>query len=250
MSDGIYSALAGSSAQMRLIDVIANNLANVNTAGYKRDRVSFEEQAANPPEPNGFDELLGRATVEGPSSVRVGGTYADMSPGAIHATGNPLDVALGDKGFLMVETPQGTRLTRDGRLAIDGDGRLVTQAGQPIVGDGGAIVFPAEMTELAITAEGEIFADSEYVGQLRVVDTPNGTPQKKGAGLWDPGGQGVVDVETPEVRQGFLEGSNVRPVSALVELIQAQRSFDANQQMIRAHRDMDKQSVSKVGAVR
>lgn len=250
MADGIYASLAGSAAQMRLIDVIANNLANVNTAGFKRDRVSFEERPAAPPDSRGFEELLDRSGIEGPSSVALGATSPDMSPGPLHATGNPLDLALGASGFLMVDTPQGARLTRDGRLAIDAQGVLVTERGAPLVGEGGAIVFPAGMSELAITADGEIFADDEFVGKLRIVEPAEGKPAKEGNGLWNPGAAGVVDTQDPSLNQGFLEGSNVQTVSALVELIQAQRSFDANQQAIRAHRDMDQQSVRKVGAVR
>ena len=250
MADGIYAALSGGVVQLRRLEVIAHNLANAGTVGFKRDRLLVTEHAGKKGERDPFAVVLDRSGADGPSSADPSGTHTDLSQGPTVRTGGALDVAIVGEGFLTVDTPGGARLTRDGRLAIAPDGLLVNLAGQPVRGDAGPIYLP-EASELEIRPDGEVYADDVLAGRLEVVRPldPNAL-QKVGSGQWDPGAAGFEPIEEPEVVQGFVEGSNVEPVTTLVELIQAQRSFDAGQQMIRAHRDMDQQAIRKLGTAR
>lgn len=248
MSDGIYAALSGGVVQMRRLDVLANDLANVNTTGFKRDRLVIGERPPAEGDPDPFATALSRSTVPGSSLAEPRGTYTDLSQGPTVRTDGPLDVALVGEGFLAVDAPGGTRVTRDGRLAIASDGTLVTQSGLAVAGEWGPITIPPDGGSIEIHPTGEVVVDGYPVGRLRIV-RPNDPAalEKLGHGLWDPGPAGVSDGAPAEVVQGFLEGSNVEPVTTLVELIQAQRSFDASQQMIRAHKDMDATSLRRVG---
>jgi flagellar basal-body rod protein FlgG len=247
MSDGIYAALSGGVVQLRRLDVLANDLANVNTTGFKRDRLIVGETAAARPDPEPFGAVLARSKVSTASLAETRGTYTDLSQGPTVRTDGPLDVALVGEGFLAVEAPGGLQLTRDGRLALAADGTLVTQAGLAVSGEWGPVTVPSDATSIEIQPTGEVLADGYPVGRLRIVrPTDPGALEKLGHGLWDPGRAGVQDGAPAELVQGFLEGSNVEPVTTLVELIQAQRSFDASQQMIRAHKDMDATSLRKI----
>ena len=251
MADGIYSALSGGVVQLRRLEVLANNLANVNTAGFKRDRLVIEERPGAGATASGFDTVLDRSVVAGGSAADEYGVYPDLSQGPTIRTGNPLDVAIVGEGFLAVETDSGEMLTRDGRLALASDGTLVTSGGYAVSGEWGSITLPGEPGAIEITAEGEVLVDGEVTGRLRIVRPADPSKLTKvGGGLWDPGASGLVDAEDAEVVQGFVEGSNVEPVTMLVELIQAQRSFEAGQQMIRAHKDMDDQSIRKLGTAK
>ena len=251
MADGIYSALSGGVVQLRRLEVLANNLANVNTAGFKRDRLIVAERPGADAPADSFDSVLDRSVVSGGSAADEQGTYPDLSQGPTIRTGNPLDVALVGEGFLALETPSGPMLTRDGRLALAGDGTLVTATGYPVAGEWGTISLPDNAETIEITPDGDVLVDGDSMGRLRIVRPTDPTKLSKlGGGLWDPGDAGVTDVEEPEVVQRFVEGSNVEPVTMLVELIQAQRSFEAGQQMIRAHKDMDDQSIRKLGTAK
>jgi len=247
MSDGIYAALSGGIVQMRRLDVLANDLANVNTTGFKRDRLIVGESPAARADPEPFGAVLARSRAPAARLAETRGTYTDLSQGPTVRTGSPLDVALVGEGFLAVEAPDGLALTRDGRLALASDGTIVTQSGLAVSGEWGPITVPADAAAIEIQPTGEVLADGYPVGRLRIVRPTNpGALEKLGHGLWDPGRAGVRDGAPAEVVQGFLEGSNVEPVTTLVELIQAQRSFDASQQMIRAHKDLDATSLRKI----
>lgn len=250
MSDGIYAALSGGVVQMRRLEVLANDLANVNTTGFKRDRLIIRAQRGEEPDATPFDRVLSRSKVAAAAGADAEQTYTDQSQGPVIRTDGPLDVALVGEGFLAVETPSGEKLTRDGRLAIAGDGTLVTQGGLPVAGEWGPITIPPDGNTIEILPSGEVAVDGYPVGRLRIVSPADPAQLEKiGDGMWDPGPAGVRDGAPAEVAQGFIEGSNVEPVTTLVELIQAQRSFDATQQMIRAHKDMDMTSIRKLGRV-
>lgn len=197
----------------------AHNLANISTPGFKAERV--------------FARALADAKIEIASA-------GDFSDGAVTPTGRPLDVAVVGNGFLVVQTPAGERWTRGGSLAINAEGLLVDMAGRPVQGTSGAIVLPPGPVE--ISARGEITVNGSMVGQLRVERSVGDRPFKReGASLWVPptDKEPVPDMEV-HVRQGHLEGSNVDPVSALVEMIEIQRAYASVQRsMVTVDRVME-----------
>ena len=186
----------------------AHNLANVSTPGFKGERV--------------FARALADANIEIASA-------GDFSDGDVTPTARPLDVAVVGDGFLVVETPAGERWTRGGSLAISPEGLLVDMAGRPVKGASGPIVLPPGPIE--ISRQGEITVNGSAVDQLRIERAVDQSPfQREGASLWVPpiNSEAVPDMEI-QVRQGHLEGSNVDPVSALVEMIEIQRAYSSVQ---------------------
>lgn len=203
---------------------LANNLANANTVGYKRDRVFIEA-------------LNERLDAEGaPRSDRTPTQWADLEQGALERTGNPLDAALGGEGFFAVTDGDGTeRYTRAGRFTIGPDGTLQTPSGLTVQGEGGPIQMPPDAQEISIARSGQIQADGRPVGRLRVVrfENPAQLERQEGASFvaneMEP-----IAVEQPEVLQGHIEESNVNPVQAMTDMIEHMRLFESQQKMIRS----------------
>lgn len=232
MIKGLYSSSA--STMMAKIEVVANNLSNIHTDGFKRDSTFIEMlKATATPEPGapwepGNQQRLGRGI--------------DFTGGALKETHNPLDVALPGAGFFVVQTPHGERYTRNGNFTISQDGTLVTREGFSVMGSEGAIRFPDVQKVLngtvLVSPTGEIVLDKLPVGTLRIVEFEE--PQKllkAGASLFartvddDPR---MIDHPAPDVRQGYLEESNVDGISELIEMIQILRSFESNQKAVLA----------------
>ena len=168
-------------------------------------------------------------------------------------TGNPLDVAIRGPGFLVVETPQGPRLTRAGRLIIGPDGMLRTTAGYPVLGDGGPIVIPPPTeadgpAPLAIDARGTIQREEQVFGRLRIVAAEPAALRREGGELFavDGDAASLPSAIGTEVLQGFLEDANVNPVTAMTQLITVQRSFDALQQAVRTYKEIDDRSIRRM----
>ena len=216
MSRELYAAVSGGSAAWKRMDTVAQNLANMGTDGFRGSRVAFEMY-----EP---EAGLVRATEPTP----------DLRDGAVHATGNALDVALQGRGWLAVDGGDGTFLTRDGRLAVNESGTLVHASGGPVLGVAGEINIPPGET-VTITPQGVVVgSESGEVGRLRLVDGP-AVPM--GGSLWKHTGD--LAEATPRVIGGALEGSNVDALGAMVELVQASRAFEAFQQAIRGSDELD-----------
>jgi flagellar basal body rod protein FlgG len=192
-------------------EVVANNLANADTHGFRAERT--------------FARALGDA-------IPVAGTATDEQAGSLNPTGNPLDFALGGDGYFVVSTPQGERFTRAGSFHLDADGRLVDPAGHAVQGDSGPLVLPPGT--LTADSAGALFVDGKRVGQLRVETVPAGTPMEHEAGTLfvPPAGRTAVAPNDRSVRQGFLEDSNVNTVGSMVDLITVQRSYAAVQRTI------------------
>jgi flagellar basal body rod protein FlgG len=196
-------------------EVLSNNLANVNTAGFKGERV--------------FARLLGEATLAADAGT-------DFSTGSMTRTERPLDLALETEGFFVVRTPSGDRLTRNGSFQIRDD--VLTEAsGNPVQGQRGNIEIP--FGEMVITREGFVQVDGVRVDQIRVVQ-PTGELEHEAGSLFRTSGAPLREVPQEEVRvlQGALEESNVNPVSAMVEMLEVQRSHQSVERTIRALDDI------------
>lgn len=219
MSQDLYSALSGAYTSMRRLDTVATNLANVSTTGYKAQRLTLE------------------ATGGDGAYARVAEGLYDATDGTVDRTGHPTDVALQGEGWLAVDGGGRTLLTRDGRLRPTPDGTLVAPGGQPVLGEAGPIVVPPGET-VRIEADGTVTASlSGRLDRLRIVQAE---ASPLGGNLWAPEGD-VTDAVpgTVELVPGALEASNVDPMAAMVELVEASRTFEVFQKAMQASDDLD-----------
>jgi flagellar basal-body rod protein FlgG len=253
MSGEIYMAAAAALAYEKRLEVVANNLANVNTAGFKRDAVSFQAylateaglaQAVQPPYPNPQAGSNFWITYE---------SRTDFTPGPLKQTGNVCDLAVNGKGFFSAESPEGTRYTRRGNFALSADGILVTQEGWPVQGEGGEIRVDgrgagAGGPELIVGADGTVRVNGRDVGKLRIEDFPQpGSLIKSGQGYFKAAGGGGEPLENCSIAQGFLEMSNVQAVSNMVEMIEILRGYESYQRIIRSVDEANSKSINEVG---
>lgn len=225
MDIGIYYATWGCQAQGRRFDIIANNLANVNTTGFKKDVVRF-------------DEALQEAVA------------TDLRQGDTKQTGNPLDLALEGDGFFEVKTQGGTRYTRSGNFSLNADGFLVTQGGDPVMGANGPI--PINGNDVEIDTEGQVTVDGAVVDTLSVVTfaQPGGL-RKEGFSSFanDLNQRPNKDPEEIVVKQGCLEESNVVVVEEMTRMIEALRSYESYQKVLQTFDETTHKSVNEVGRV-
>lgn len=202
---------------------IANNLANANTVGFKRQR-TFTETLDE------FTDIEG-----GPRSVRGSGEWAALEQGTLETTGNPLDVAINGDGFFVLsdEETGDARYSRAGRFSLDTEGMLRNPAGYLVEGDGGPIQLPPNVRSIEIAKDGSISADGQAIDRLRVVtfEAPN-TLQRLSDASFDVAGMEPVDVENQSIIQGHLEGSNVNPISEMTDMISNFRLFESQQKML------------------
>lgn len=248
MSDGIYSALTGALAQTRHLATLSNNLANIETTGYKADRLTFREVLSNvTPMETTFQASAAilplRLLPDDKRFVETQAPEVDLAQGALRETGNTLDLAIGGRGFFVVETQAGQRYTRDGSFRADAEGRLVTSGGDPVqaVGGGDLLLSPGEVS---IERDGTVSVAGEEVGQLEVVDLAN--PTKAGNAIFS-GAPVALDPAAYDLRQGWLERSNVNPIAAMTQLITVHRTFEVLQSAMTNFRQMDGKAATQVG---
>jgi len=264
---GVYTALSGAMAQSLKLDTIANNIANVNTPAFKRDQQVFNEfLTANEKPPTVIQVPRIPASIESFYDMQGGdksfvdskGTFTDFSQGSLRRTGNPLDLAIDGKGFFEVATPQGVRLTRSGNFTLDGNGRLVTKDGHPVLLSGEAGADPSTRTiqmtgtePITISDRGEITQGSQSLGQLSVVNVavPDAL-QKMGQSMYGfkPNMNAeVTNVASPALQSGFIEMSNINIVQEMTDMIQTHRVFESTQKAISAYDSMSDKLVNVVG---
>lgn len=237
--------LIGLSRQMALqrqMDVVANNLANINSTGFKAEAILFEEYvmpvASDRSFPSGSQQL---------SYVQDWATMHDLAAGSMTQTGNPLDVALSGEGFLSVEAPEGTRYTRNGAMEINSEGVLVTQNGFPVLSAGGnRIVFGAGETDIAITAEGEITSSAGNKGSLAVVEFENPQELTRTGDTMFAGGTPLA-ISTTRVVQGALERSNVSGVGEMTEMIRVTRAYSSLADLMNKQDELRRSAIQRLG---
>lgn len=228
-------------ALRRQMDVVANNMANINTTGFKAEEILFEEYVmpvARDRDFLGVDQPL--------SYVQDWATRHDLNAGAIVPTGNDLDIALMGDGFLAVETAAGERWTRAGSLQLDMTGALVDLNGNPVLGERGPIVFNPDETDITIAADGAISTSEGPKDRLRIVEFAN--PQvltREGANLW-AGGEPQAATGT-SVIQGSIEHSNVSGVTEMAEMIRVQRAYESISGIMRQQDEMRRSAIQRLG---
>jgi flagellar basal-body rod protein FlgG len=242
MNSSMYSALSGNLAAMKRMDMISNNLANVNTPGFKKDKMSFEGMLSSITDP----PLVPPAMTADPI-LQKENIYIDYSSGPVAQTGNPFDMAIDGDGFFVVTTPDGPAYTRQGNFRLSADGTLVTVDGLPVQGQGGDIRISGSRIE--IDSKGVISVDGNEAGTVRMVDFPKPYDMTKiGKALLVPSNQETVpQVAGGTLRQGHLEGSNVETITEMVQMIETSRYFDACQRAIRSVDDMTGKAANELG---
>lgn len=265
MDKGIYTALSGGIAMGHEIELIANNLANANTPGFKRDTGTFNEYLTELRRTDSADGLqreinsvtLADARPTGDKSfVEMDGIYTDYNQGMHKSTGRPLDVAIQGPGMLEVLTPSGVRYTRQGNFSLSPDGTLVTSNGYPVLSKAtGPDVAPEARTirlgpnPINVTMEGNIMQNGAVVATLSLQDFhENQWLEKVGNSYFrntEPKNLKEATSAT-QLRQGFLEGSNVNAVKEMTRLIEATRTYESHMQAIKTFQQIDAKSVSDI----
>ena len=281
MVRGLYTGASAMIAQMRRIDVLSNNLANVNTPSFKRDSTlmkAFPEMLIRRINddgvrviPIGSYDLMPVVGKMG-TGVEVNEVYTRFIQGSLKQTENAFDLALDGKGFFSVMTEEGERYTRNGSFLIDSDGYLVTKEGYRVLGVNGTM--QSKKNNFLVDEDGNVFVNDDYtvdpqrlvsmeenewnntvlLDRLKVIDFPKIRQVKKvGDSLYQEtdhsGPAFVIEEERPKVIQGFLEASNVNPVIEMVNLIEVHRNYEANQKMIQAHDGALGRAINEVGRI-
>jgi flagellar basal-body rod protein FlgF len=246
--------LVGLSRQMvleRQMDVVANNVANLNTNGYKADKSLFQEYLKTGAHEDNF------VPSDRPVSfVLDSGTFKDFSKGPTEQTKNPLDVAIDGGGFLVVQTAGGERYTRDGGLQINNQGQLVTSAGNPVLGNSGPIVFQPTDHDVSIAADGNVTVleginriDSVR-GKLRLVSFADAQKLlKDGSNLYSAGTATAQPDTASKIRQGFIEKSNVNSVAEMSRMIEVTRTYTQISNLLQQQSDLHKSAIDKLADV-
>ncbi len=235
---GHMEALEGALLLERKLEVAANNMANVNTTGFKKQRITFREYLLSQVDGS-------RRTAKGPVVT------TEFAQGATHQTDNPLDFAIEGEGFFAVQTPQGVRYTRDGNFTLDAQKQLVTRQGYPVLGNGAPIILDDTTGRgIWLSGDGRFFVDETQTNVLDVVTFEDPTSLRRlGANLWEPSSRNVVPtpVENPSIKQGYLEDSNVNPLESMLELMDCYRAYEAQQKTIQTVDQLDNKAANEVG---
>ena len=271
----LWVPLSGAIAQQRNVETIANNVANANTPGYKKDQVIFKEYLAaldkkdaeiQLPQKEWKPEDFYRSYNAEDAFVKVDGTYTNQEQGQLAPTGNAFDNALNGPGFYEVLSPNGVRYTRRGNFTINNEGKLVTEQGflvlskapAPVADASGKITLTAPPETRAITVgngklgislDGQVFSGDNKVAELSLVEfnDPNAL-KKEGNSLYINSDQ--LNIKVGELKtsthQGFIEQSNVNAVSEMSSLINANRNFETIQRVIKTYDTMSGKAVNEI----
>jgi flagellar basal-body rod protein FlgF len=255
MNRAIYPILSGAMAQERQMQVFANNMANVNTAGFKQDDQAFTAVMARAQvsgsafvRPVGFGQQIGVRPAGSSERVFVAphDMHTSFEPGRIRITGNPLDMAIEGNGFFEVKTPQGLRYTRNGMFSLDAQGRLVSNLGYPVMGTKGEIKVPSGAVQ--VTKEGAIHVDGKPVATIKVMEFPSDQmPQKHPEGLLASDSGKLA--KSPQIQGGHIEESNVNSIGEMVKMIQGMRNYESSQKLIQTLDRMAEVAIQDVGRV-
>ncbi len=222
-------------AQQHRMNQISNNLANVDTAGYKKEDVTFHEML--------YTTNEGRNRVG--KALKI---LTNHEKGAMEITNNPLDFAIDGQGFFKIQTPQGIRYTRAGNFHLNSEGQLLTPSGYLVLGGGGPLTIKG--TDVSIAADGSITVDNVPAGKLEVVniDNLNGL-EKEGNNMFRlaPGKARETAATGFSVKQGFVESSNVTLVTEMTNMLDLHRAYESQQKVIRTFDEIDGKAVNSVG---
>tara|TARA_B100000315_G_scaffold250360_1_gene283030 strand:+ start:1091 stop:1825 length:735 start_codon:yes stop_codon:yes gene_type:complete len=221
MENSAYIALSRQGALRRELDVVANNIANMNTTAYKGESMMFVEHLVKS---RGSESFIPQKL----AFARDVAQYQNLEEGPVKMTGNPLDIAIHGDGYFVIDTEDGERYTRNGRLNLNEEGQLVNQNNLPILSSAGTpFFFSPDDKDISVGSDGTVSSNNGQVGKIKIVkfDDPQSL-QKRAGGLLFTEAQ-ATEVENPGVLQGALEGSNVKPIIEITKMIQVQRAYDS-----------------------
>lgn len=227
MIPGSYSLIDGSLIEMLRFENVANNLANINTNGFKKDVISF-------------NQVLKMANY----------SKIDLSPGPVRYTGNPLDLALNDGGFFKIQTSKGIRYTRDGAFTLNNDQVLVNQRGDTVMGENGPIQINGK--NVLIARDGGVMADGAVVDKISVVEFNHPQLLRKAGNsyfTYEVEGQGATPAKDVDVRQGYIEASNVDPTKEMIKMIETMRNFESAQKAIQILDEISRKIINDPGLI-
>ena len=220
MSNAIYASLARQEGLMKEMQVVANNLANSSTTGYKSDRAIFAELVVSAG-PEALSLSVGALS----------GHAFDIEQGAMKFTGGPFDFAIQGEGYFVVDTPAGNRLTRAGHFQLDQTGKLVDAQGNAVMSAGGGeITIPPDAVNISVGNDGTISANGEIIDRIGVSGVEGELVRDSNTYFNAP--NGFEGIENPAVVQGALEQSNVSPVLEVARMIEVQRAYEAGQAIL------------------
>jgi len=242
MDNALYVGLSRQMVLRREMDIVANNIANADTNGFKVESLMTKEQ----PGPPAF-------TLQGPRPVKfvsADGVARDFGQGALRRTDAPFDLAIEGQGFFKVTTKDGDRYTRDGRFRTDDAGRLTTQAGQPVLDEGGGeIRLDLEKGQITIATDGTVSQGAERVGKVGVYkfDTLSVLEKKGDNLLANTSNAQPAPADEAKVRQGMLEGSNVQPILEITRMIEVSRAYESVSKMMDSQSELTRQAITRMG---
>lgn len=237
MENSIYVALSRQMALQRQLDVTSNNIANMNTTGYKNQRMLFTEFLEKP----GLHERV--------SFVQDRAVVRDLSVGGMTQTGNPMDLALTGQGYFTVDTAGGPRYTRAGNFRMNDQRQMVDGGGLPVLADNGQpITLPAGTSDVKISGDGTVSTELGPVAKLNIVTFKNEQLMTEvGAGLYVSDEEPQPAPADTKVAQGLLEGSNVKPVVEMTQMIEVQRSYMSAQRVVDNEHERIRSMIQKLG---
>lgn len=242
MDNALFVGLSRQMILRREMEIIANNIANMDTTGFK---VESMMQKTDPAEP--------AVTLGGPRPVKFvapDGVARDFGQGVLSMTGGELDMAIEGQGFFQVQTPQGPRYTRDGRFTTDPTGRLVTQGGHAVLdASGGEITIDMEKGQVSVGADGTLSQGNEQVGKVGMYAFANpGALEKAGDNLFrNASNLAATPAAEAKLRQGFLEGSNVKPVIEITRMVEVSRAYESTSRMMDSEHELSRRAVERLG---
>lgn len=260
MLKNIFAPLSGGIVQERVLEILANNVANMNTTGFKEEQVTFAALEANPwksynsPLPPAQFKLDMRDVypLHGNEMgyVTLSNVETSHIQGGLKRTGANTDVAIQGNGFFAINTPFGERYTRDGSFNLTADGTLVTKNGASVMGERGPITGLSE-GEMRILPDGEVYNGEKFIDKIKVVAfTDNKLLQRLGDNLFvHDGAPENITAHKGELSQGFLESSNVNPMKNMTNMIIAHRTYEALQKAVKSYDNTMQLSAQKVGEV-
>jgi flagellar basal-body rod protein FlgF len=221
-------------AHTQRLNQVTNNLANINTNGYKREDITFWEMLYTA---NDNQERVGKALK----------TVTNQDQGPAETTGNPLDFLISGEGFFKLQTPDGIRYSRTGNFSVNNQGQLITPQGHLVLGEGGPIVINGE--EISVSQDGAFHVDNQAIGRLAITSFADGDSlEKDGTNLFrltDTGQE--IEATNYQIQQGALEGSNVNTVTEMANMLKLHRAYESQQKIIQTFDEMDSKAINSVG---